>query len=77
VMRADSESRGRTLQVKRLNGVLSANEWRALDNLDEIPHGDDFWMPSNMQIVGKEPDEDMIGAPLHTNGNGNGKTSDA
>jgi len=77
VLRADSESRGKTLQVKRQNGVLSANEWRALDNMDKIPHGDEFWMPSNMMVVGKEPEEDLLGVPVHTNGNGNGKSADA
>ena len=77
LLRADSESRARTLQTWRLNGIINGNEWRALENLNEIPHGDDYWIPANMSVVGQEPDEDILEVPMHTNGNGNGKPADA
>lgn len=39
LMRGDALSRANTLAIKRQNGVINADEWRALDNENEIEDG--------------------------------------
>lgn len=57
LLRADIKTRYEAYQIARLNGVLSANEWRALE--DQAPvdgtGGSDYWRPANMLVVGAEP----------------------
>lgn len=39
LLRGDAKSRAETLAIKRQNGVINADEWRALDNENEIDDG--------------------------------------
>ena len=62
----DSQLRGRALersqklQIERQNGVLSIDEWRALENRNPLPDnlGDIYQVPMNMDTLGDgiEPD---------------------
>lgn len=57
LLRGDAYGRAQALQIQRQNGVLTADEWREIENRNPLPnaHGEDTWMPSNMQVVGQEP----------------------
>jgi len=53
IQRADFKSRQEGLQIQRLNGVISANEWREYENLNPlsaIDGGDDYWSPANYTL---------------------------
>ena len=56
VLRGDSKSRAEVLRIWREEGIINANEWRALENMNEIPDegGKDYWRPSNFAVVGQE-----------------------
>lgn len=67
LLRGDIKSRSEALQIMRQNGVISANEWRALEDMNPIEGGDEYMTPLNMssgQDGGEEPeaedDEDEI-----------------
>lgn len=51
LLRGDMKSRAETLQIKRRNGVLSANEWRELDDMNPRPDpaGDEYIVEQNMR----------------------------
>ncbi len=57
LLRGDAFSRAQTLQIKRQNGVINADDWRALDNENPLPdgQGQSYWMPANMIPVGGPP----------------------
>lgn len=60
ILRADFKSRQEGLQVQRLNGVLSANEWREIEGknpLSDDDGGNDYMYPGNMLVAGEEPEE--------------------
>lgn len=59
VLRADSESRARTLQIWRMNGLINGDDWLEIENRNPLPDdkGKEYWRPANMQIVGEEPPE--------------------
>jgi HK97 family phage portal protein len=61
IQRADFKSRQEGLQIQRLNGVISANEWREMENKNPITEddgGDDYWRPSNYTLPGEDETED-------------------
>src|ERR1043166_2550691 len=37
ILRADSLTRAQVFQIWRRNGILSANEWRGIENLNPLP----------------------------------------
>ena len=80
LLRADSKSRAETLDIWRRNGLINANMWLEIENRNELPDGkgEDFWMPANMMVVGKENNQPDLFVPM-TNGNGttNGKATTA
>jgi hypothetical protein len=39
VLRADSESRARTLQIWRMNGLINADDWLSIENKNPLPDG--------------------------------------
>jgi hypothetical protein len=45
LLRGDAFSRAQANEIRRRNGVLSANEWRALDEMNprDDPGGDTYW----------------------------------
>ena len=58
IQRADFKTRQDGLQIQRLNGVISANEWRERENLNPLGDddgGDDYWQPANYIITGEDP----------------------
>lgn len=49
-LRADSKARAEALQIQRQNGVISANEWRAMENMNTLGEkGDLYIIPANFQ----------------------------
>lgn len=58
LLRGDIKTRYDALAVARGNGVINANQWRGMENmnpLDEDEGGADYWRPANMIVVGAEP----------------------
>jgi len=58
ILRGDAKSRAEALAIQRQNGVINANDWRALEDLDPISPedgGDDYWRPGNMMKTTDEP----------------------
>jgi HK97 family phage portal protein len=56
LLRGDAKSRAEALEIQRRNGIISANEWRELEDRNPRfdPGGDEYWdNPQNL----KEPDE--------------------
>jgi hypothetical protein len=56
LMRGDALQRAQALEVKRRNGVLTANEWRLLDNQNpvESDYGDALLVPQHNAIITKD-----------------------
>ncbi len=50
LLRADTKSRQEALQIQRRNGIISANEWRQLENMNPRtdPGGDEYIYEANM-----------------------------
>lgn len=59
LLRGDFKSRQEGMQIMRRNGVINANEWRALEEMDAIgPQGDRYIVEGNMTTldrVGQQP----------------------
>jgi hypothetical protein len=51
--RADSKTRAEALAIRRQNGTLNADQWRAMENENPLPDkkGEDYWMPLAMTSV--------------------------
>ncbi|MGN6133363.1 MAG: phage portal protein [Aureliella sp.] len=46
LLRGDAKKQAETLEIKRRNGIVNANEWRAIDNQNPIgPQGDKYVLP--------------------------------
>ena len=53
LLRADPREQADILQIERRNGVINANEWRALMDREPIgPDGDEYIIEMNMQMLG-------------------------
>lgn len=52
-LRGDAKSRAEALQIRRQNGTLTGDEWRALENENPLPDGtgSQVWMPVNMAPI--------------------------
>ena len=48
LLRGDTKSRYEAYQIAITNGILSPNEIRGLENLNNREGGDEYWMPMNM-----------------------------
>lgn len=60
ILRADFKSRQEGLQIQRQNGVISANEWREVEQMNPIAEddgGESYLYPANMMVAGEEPEE--------------------
>lgn len=61
LLRGEAKARAETLQIKRRNGIISANEWRELDDMNprEDEGGDEYIVEQNMrQDDGTEAGDD-------------------
>ncbi|MCP4569992.1 MAG: phage portal protein [FCB group bacterium] len=55
LLRADPESRAKWYHTMRLDGLMTANEIRGIENMNPAKEGgDDLWRPVNMGVVGEE-----------------------
>lgn len=59
-LRGDGLSRAQKLSIERQNGIISANEWRALEEYNPIEGdgGNKYLIPMNMQDANAEPPHD-------------------
>lgn len=57
LLRGDAKSRAEAFQVMRQNGIISANEWRAMENLNPITDGSGnaYWRPANFVDASAPP----------------------
>ncbi len=64
LLRADSRTRAETLQIWRRNGIINANEWRTLENLNKLTDdiGDKYVIEGNMTTLEKVGEEPVVGA---------------
>ncbi len=51
LLRGDVQARSQSLQIQKQNGVLSANEWRIMENRNPVEGGDEYAVAAN--IAGK------------------------
>lgn len=52
LLRGDIKSRNEALAIQRQNGVITVNEWRAIENLNPVEGGDTRLEPLNMAVAG-------------------------
>lgn len=78
LLRGAAKDRAEALQIQRRNGVINANEWRALEDMNprQDPGGDEYIVEQNMRIQDGinplEVDLTPIGGTSSYNNNGNG-----
>jgi len=53
--RGDFEGNNTRYIQELMNGVLSRNEYRAIKNRNPVEHGDEFWQPTNLIVIGEDP----------------------
>jgi HK97 family phage portal protein len=60
LLRGDFASRQTGLATMRQNGIINADEWRELENLNPLPSGAGkvYLNPMNMQVAGDKPQAD-------------------
>lgn len=58
LLRGDAKSRNEALQIQRMNGIINADEWRAIENLNPLPNGAGqiYLVPLNMVDATKATD---------------------
>lgn len=63
--RADAVNRATALQIRRQNGTINGDEWRAIENENPLPdkQGQDYWMPLNYKVVGA-PEPEPAAPPV-------------
>lgn len=57
LLRGDIKSRYEAYHIAKLDGWINGNEIRELEDMNPIPgdHGEDYWQPVNIGVVGKMP----------------------
>lgn len=55
LLRGDFKSRQDGYATGRQWGILSANDCREMEDKNPIEHGDEYWRPGNMVVVGAPP----------------------
>jgi len=57
LLRGDWKSRSEALHIMRQDGIINADEWRAIENMNPQPDGRGaaYWQPVNMQEAGLAP----------------------
>lgn len=69
LLRGDTLARSQSNQIRWMNGTLSADEWRAMDNLNPLPGGmgKTYFVPANMvplEKALKEPETETSSEPM-------------
>jgi len=62
-LRGDFKSRQEGLKIMREWGIINANDWREMENMNPISEddgGEDFVRPMNMAVPGEEPVEPAV-----------------
>ena len=59
LLRPDTLKRSQALQVQFMNGAISQDEWREIENRNPLPDGlgKKFYYPANLLVVGEKPPE--------------------
>lgn len=59
LLRGDTLARTQSLQIQRQNGIINADEWRAIENMNPLPdgQGEKYIVPLNMRDQADEPDD--------------------
>lgn len=59
LLRGDSKTRAEALKIRREWGIISADEWRAYDDLNPLPDdkGSDYLVPLNYTVAGEDKPE--------------------
>lgn len=54
LLRGDAYTRTKALQIQAMYGALNADEWRAIEERNPLPHGvgQQFWRPTNVAVIG-------------------------
>lgn len=53
LLRGDVLSRTKALQIQRMYGAISGDEWREIEERNPLPRGgDEFWRPNNVVVIG-------------------------
>lgn len=50
LLRGSAKERAEALQIQRRNGVINANDWRRLEDMNPRPDGDSYIIESNMTL---------------------------
>jgi len=68
LLRGDVKTQAEVLEIKRRNGVINADEWRALDEENPLPEGQgqQYFMPLNMAPINQMIDRDTDDLPRRT-----------
>jgi HK97 family phage portal protein len=68
LLRGDTISRNQALALQRQNGIITANEWRGIENMNpqEGKAGDMLWMPLNYLDANAEGAGERPPAPIPT-----------
>jgi HK97 family phage portal protein len=70
LLRGDSFTRAQALQIQRQNGVINADDWREIENMNPLPdgQGQTYIVPANMQKL------DQIGQQMNASNDAQGNT---
>lgn len=67
LLRANATERGGFYNIMLTNGVMNANEVRALENLNPRKGGDEYYSPMNMRVGQEDPAKDPKDPPKDPN----------
>jgi HK97 family phage portal protein len=73
LLRGDIATRFAAYQTAKLNGWMNADEIRELEDLNPLPdeHGQEYWQPMNIGIVGNTPVPNAANDPANQFQGGN------
>jgi len=65
LLRGDAETQAKILEIERRNGIINADEWRELNDLDPLPNGQGstYYVPVNWVPVNWMPVDSAGAAP--------------
>lgn len=62
ILRGDTKTRNEAYQIMRQNGIINADEWRELENMNPLPDGKgtSYLIPMNMGLAGEDGTVEVI-----------------